>query len=310
MLENYLHYSFKHLRKGKERNCISSITTVTFTEMSPKPKMSILVALLAFFTTTIKAETTLSHVKATYNRFNNRISNVDATYYGEQGGKGKCTLNPLSPNILNAIRKKNWIVVAAAPGTYQESVGCGMCVQITGTGEGSGANPITGKRRAMIVDICPGGCGNNGLDFAISGDGRWKIHYQAIDCPTLRGINGKIQFRFQGSNPYYIKLQARNTKIPTAGMELLINGRYHCMKRVSDNFFIASGLGKMETPLSVRLTAINGYQVTTRIPEIKNDFDFPSKVQFKGIKRGPGPDGIKCFGQGDRPPYPSGGMQP
>lgn len=22
-----------------------------------------------------------------------------------------------------------------------------------------------------------------------------------------------------------------------------------------------------------------------------------------------GPDGIKCFGQGDRPPYPSGGMQ-
>ena len=75
-------------------------------------------------------------------------------------------------------------------------------------------------------------------------------------------------------------------RIPTAGMELLVNGRYHCMKRVSDNFFIASGLGKMETPLRVRLTAINGYQVTTRIPEIKNDFDFPSKVQFKGIKRG------------------------
>ena len=75
-------------------------------------------------------------------------------------------------------------------------------------------------------------------------------------------------------------------RIPTAGMELLVNGRYHCMKRVSDNFFIASGLGKMETPLSVRLTAINGYQVTTRIPEIKNDFDFPSKVQFKGIKHG------------------------
>ena len=75
-------------------------------------------------------------------------------------------------------------------------------------------------------------------------------------------------------------------RIPTAGMELLVNGRYHCMKRVSDNFFIASGLGKMETPLSVRLTAINGYQVTTRISEIKNDFEFPSKVQFKGIKRG------------------------
>ena len=75
-------------------------------------------------------------------------------------------------------------------------------------------------------------------------------------------------------------------RIPTAGMELLVNGRYHCMKRVSDNFFIASGLGKMGTPLSVRLTAINGYQVTTRIPEIRNDFDFPSKVQFKGIKRG------------------------
>lgn len=255
----------------------------------------------------IQAGTTLSNVKETYNRFKYKIFDVDATYYGNQGGRGKCTLNPLSPNILNAIRRNNWIVVAAAPGTYQESVGCGMCVEITGTGKGSGASPIIGNRKAMIVDLCPK-CRNKALDFAVAGDGRWKIHYRAIDCPTLGGRKGKIQFRFQGSNPYFIKLQARNTKIPTAGMEILVNGKYHCMKRASDNFYIASG--KTKTPLTIRLTAVNGQQVTTRIPEIRNNFDFTSWAQFKGFKSGPGPNGIKCFGQGNRHPYPAGGMRP
>lgn len=51
------------------------------------------------------------------------------------------------------------------------------------------------------------------MDFFIRGDGRWKISYVAIDCPTISGRNGKIQLRFQGSNPWYIKLQARNTKL-------------------------------------------------------------------------------------------------
>ena len=54
-----------------------------------------------------------------------------------------------------------WIRVAAAPAIYQQSIGCGMCLEITGTGSGSGRDPIVGKRKAVIVDQCAAGCGNS-----------------------------------------------------------------------------------------------------------------------------------------------------
>lgn len=50
------------------------------------------------------------------------------------------------------------------------------------------------------------------MDLYINGDGRWKISFVAVDCPSVAGEAGNIQFRFQGSNPWYIKLQVRNSK--------------------------------------------------------------------------------------------------
>jgi len=74
--------------------------------------------------------------------------------------------------------------------------------------------------------------------------------------------------------------------VPTAGIEVIVKDKYHCLTRVSDNFFVGSGLGKFSIPLRVRLTSITGEQVDTTIGEIKNDVSFPSGVQFKGIKSG------------------------
>jgi len=51
-----------------------------------------------------------------------------------------------------------------------------------------------------------------GYDLYIPGDGRWEIETKAIDCPTVPGQEGNIMFRFTGSNPWYVKLQARNIK--------------------------------------------------------------------------------------------------
>jgi len=269
--------------------------------MECKPIIKALIILV--FIETVIAVTTLTDVKAIRRRYKKRTYG-DGTYYGTYPGGGKCTLDPLSPMAT----QDNWIRVAAGPGTFQQSLGCGMCLEITGKGEGSGLDPIKGKRKTVIVDLCAGGCGQTGIDFYTPGDGRWKIDYKAIDCPTIPGANGKIQFRFQGSNPWYIKLQARNTKVPTAGIEVIVKDKYHCLTRVSDNFFVGSGLGKFSIPLRVRLTSITGEQVDTTIGEIKNDVSFPSGVQFKGIKSGSKP--FKCFGQGDKHPYPSGGMKP
>lgn len=50
------------------------------------------------------------------------------------------------------------------------------------------------------------------LDLYISGDGRWEISFKAIDCPNVGGSEGNIMMKFTGSNPWYIKLQARNTR--------------------------------------------------------------------------------------------------
>lgn len=72
-------------------------------------------------------------------------------------------------------------------------------------------------------------------------------------------------------------------RVPAAGIEALVNGKYRCLSRVTDNFFVGTGLGKFSFPLRVRLTAITGEQIETVIPDITNNFSFLSNVQFKGI---------------------------
>ena len=51
-----------------------------------------------------------------------------------------------------------------------------------------------------------------GFDLYVIGDGKWKTEFKAVECPTVPGKDGNIQFRFTGSNPWYIKLQTRNSK--------------------------------------------------------------------------------------------------
>ena len=47
--------------------------------------------------------------------------------------------------------------VAAANGAlWQNSLTCGACFRITGTGRGLGANPIAGTYIGIVTDSCPG----------------------------------------------------------------------------------------------------------------------------------------------------------
>ena len=72
-------------------------------------------------------------------------------------------------------------------------------------------------------------------------------------------------------------------RVPTAGIEVLVRGKYHCLTRVNDNFFIGMGLGRLSVPLRFRLTAITGEQLHASVPAIKNDVSFASEVQYQGI---------------------------
>ena len=75
---------------------------------------------------------------------------LQGTYYGEYGGGGKCSIDP---RVLFT-DEANWITVAAGPENYKGSLGCGMCVSITGTGEGLGGNPIKGTYKAVVNNEC------------------------------------------------------------------------------------------------------------------------------------------------------------
>ena len=68
---------------------------------------------------------------------------------------------------------------------------------------------------------------SGGMDLFKLGDGRWDISFVAIDCPTVPGEEGNIQLRFQGSNPWYIKLQVRNAKLVSS------TGKNHIMSFTS-----------------------------------------------------------------------------
>ena len=76
------------------------------------------------------------------------------------------------------------------------------------------------------------------------------------------------------------------SRVPTAGIEIIVKYKSHCLTRHGDNFFVGTGFGKLSTPLRVRLTSITGEQVETTINKIENDVSLPSGVQFKGINGG------------------------
>ena len=95
----------------------------------------------------------------------------EGTYYGASTG-GSCTLDsPTPPSGSNQD-----IRVAINSPQYYGSAACGMCMQMTGDGVGSGADPIDGTFIVFVDNICPE-CSSGDLDLGESGDGRWDISW-------------------------------------------------------------------------------------------------------------------------------------
>ena len=66
----------------------------------------------------------------------------------------------------------DWTVAIDREQFYQG--GCGMCLELTGTGVGSGGNPVTGVYHVFVNNQCPE-CEFGHLDVALPGDGLWDI---------------------------------------------------------------------------------------------------------------------------------------
>ncbi|XP_048585817.1 uncharacterized protein LOC5500460 isoform X1 [Nematostella vectensis] len=247
----------------------------------------------------IKGDTDLEHVKAVWSRYA-QLSNGVSSYRSEyQPGTGACAIDPLAP--LNS--EPGWVVVAAGKEEYLKSLGCGMCVEIMVSGQAvstahGSEPPMNGSLKATIVDLC-GGCQQGGFNLYVPGYGTWKTSFKSIECPKLAGQDGKIQFRFFASNPWSIKLQVRNSKVVTAGLEILHNNRWICMRRTDDNYFTISGIGELKFPIKVRVTSIANERLESTITRLVNDVSIPTTIQYKGFIEDSIPEKIKCYGQGD-----------
>merc|ERR1712062_27037 len=106
---------------------------------------------------------------------------------------------------------------------YAQSFGCGMCYKVVGNGNGLGNSPITGEFYVYGNNICPE-CQEGSLDFAENGDGVWDIDIQPVQCPVG---DLKIKYKYEGTNPYYIKVQTRNERVPVSKFQIYENGAWH-----------------------------------------------------------------------------------
>jgi expansin (peptidoglycan-binding protein) len=166
----------------------------------------------------------------------------DATYFGPGGG-GNCALDGPVP-ALYAGR----IPVALNNPQYGNSEMCGACISGQGTGVGSGSTPVRGNFEAYVSDRCPE-CKSGDLDFGISGDGRWKITWKFVPCKAA-----SMSFKFEGSNPYYYKVQIRGLSSPA--VSAVIDGTR--ATRTMDNFFVATSSKGFAASVPIQVKTVLG----------------------------------------------------
>ncbi|BFZ23916.1 hypothetical protein BsWGS_26955 [Bradybaena similaris] len=196
----------------------------------------------------------------------------DGTYYGKIL-EGTCSYGDDIPAAAKDSRI--YALVALNAPQFLNSLACGICLRVVGSGHGLGANPITGQHIVFVKDLCPE-CKTGDVDFALNGDGRWDISIQAVQCPVG---NTKIQYSFQGSNQWYVKVQVRNSRIPITGLQLQRNGNWVTLSHSSDGYWISNdSTAWPSTNINVRLTAANGHQLEDTIPRLQND------VVMNGLK--------------------------
>lgn len=166
------------------------------------------------------------------------------------------------------------LFVAIPPAIWNGSALCGECLSVTG--------PL-GSVVVNIVELCSD-CGPNMLDlsqpaFESIGDpvqGIIPISWRRVACPT----SGPIRFQFEGSNPWYLKLQVRNHAYGVNGVEYFNNGQFHAMTRSADNHFVGMPT-PIQVPFAVRVTGSTGESLLETISAITNDVDIPGTTQFQ-----------------------------
>lgn len=88
--------------------------------------------------------------------------------------------------------------------------------------------PLT-TQYVLVSNLCPE-CKTGDLDQEKAGDGRWNIEWYPVQCAVG---NTPFVYSFQGSNPYYIKMQIANHRhapsLPQSLAFMQLAGDHCCM---------------------------------------------------------------------------------
>jgi hypothetical protein len=110
---------------------------------------------------------------------------------------------------------------------------------------------------------------------------KYKV-WRAVPCGFT--TQQPIQWKFQGSNTYYIKIQASQINVPVTMIQYNDGGTWKNLQRTSDNFFISSGNINfpMNFPIQVRAISYDGQTITNTIQSLVNNQLIPGSGQFNG----------------------------
>jgi len=156
-----------------------------------------------------------------------------------------------------------YTTVALVSTDWQNGAVCGMCIQVTSKGTGSGANPIPSAPFTVFVNNqCPS-CASGGIDLGLNGDGAWDMTWKAVACP----VTSAVQYVYKsGSSVSWAGVQVRNTKYPVFAVSLTYGSTTVVLTPQSYNYYtgnlspaFSSGNG------TITITSVTGEVVTDSI---------------------------------------------
>lgn len=156
---------------------------------------------------------------------------------------------------------------------------CGACLEVAGP---------EGTTTVIVDDECPG-CAANDLDLseaafndiADASVGRVAISWKTVPC----AVTGNVAVDFQGSNPYYLKLRLTNLRNALVGVAVQPANASTptTLTRTADDFWVLSGGGPYDFPLTVQATDVFGATITLSVPTLVNNTPIDGGAQFPAV---------------------------
>lgn len=181
---------------------------------------------------------------------------------------GTCSYDPPSmPPVARYIDR----TIAINPRQFYRGYACGVCFRVNIAGKSNGGAQVDETFTVLVKDYCPN-CMPGIPLLTDDVDGRMWMEMQAIQCPVG---NTTLEYKFQGSGPYYIKLQVRNARIPPTKVEIYQPKwrQWTPLAHTTDGFW-TFGTEPVERPVKppfrIRLTAANGERIVDSVPDLVN----------------------------------------